>query len=143
MKILLAILLLAAALHAQAAAPNAEEAALLQVDRGRAEAERKQDAATLRDLLDDQFFFTGASGNLHDKASFIADILKTTIVSYQITGDSAHVYGDTGVVTSSYTGHLSIHGKEVTTSYRIMAVYARRNGRWRAVAEQFIQLPPA
>jgi len=54
----------------------------------------------------------------------------------------AHVFGDTGIVTARTLGFRIDAGKETPNRVRYVRVFARRNGRWQAVAQMAQPLPP-
>jgi ketosteroid isomerase-like protein len=142
MKTILAMVLLATAVaHAQNAKPSNDEKALLGVNEAWAAAEQKQDAATLDRLLDDGFISVSSGGKIQNKADFLSDILQTKLTSYQITEETAHLYGPTGIVTCKYQAHWMEGAEEEQASLQILAVYTKRDGQWRAVGGQFSRLP--
>lgn len=55
----------------------------------------------------------------------------------------AHVFGDTAVVHARTSGVRVIDGKDEVNRVRYVRVWARRSGRWQAVAQMSTPLPPA
>jgi homoserine O-acetyltransferase len=53
----------------------------------------------------------------------------------------AHVFGDTGIVHARTYGRRILDGKEDLNRVRYVRVYARRAGRWQAVAQMAAPLP--
>jgi ketosteroid isomerase-like protein len=53
----------------------------------------------------------------------------------------AHVFGDTAVVHARTSGLRLVDGKEERNRVRYVRVYARRGGRWQAVAQMSTPLP--
>ena len=53
----------------------------------------------------------------------------------------AHVFGDTAVVHARTSGLRIIDGKEEVNRVRYVRVWARRSGRWQAVAQMSTPLP--
>jgi hypothetical protein len=52
------------------------------------------------------------------------------------------VFGDTAIVSARTLGFRLEGGKEIPNRVRYLRVFARRNGRWQAVAQMATPLPP-
>jgi hypothetical protein len=64
------------------------------------------------------------------------------VESYSIDDMTVRVFGDTGVVTGSWTGKMTIDGKDASGAFRYTDTFVKRLGRWRAVASQDTRMPP-
>jgi steroid delta-isomerase-like uncharacterized protein len=113
-----------------------EEKELLEIDHTWAEAEQKQEIATLDRILDSRFLYVGSSGKVYSRSDFVDEIRGMKILSYSVTDEIARSYGQTGVVTGEWRGRWSADGKEGEDRLHFTAVYTKREGKWYAVAEQ-------
>jgi uncharacterized protein YdeI (BOF family) len=94
------------------------------------EAFKNRDKESLNRILDDQFIFTDAEGQVSNKAQYIdAAIRVIKIESYSMDDMTVRVVGDTGVVAGRWTG-------------KITDTFVRRLGQWRVVASQDTEMPP-
>ena len=97
----------------------------------------RADAAALNRIMADDFYFTyPLEGD--DKAQFIADVtsgdLKIQHISREQT--SVRVFGSSAVLTARDSATWRYHGRELTGQYKIMSVFAVRDGRWQLCAMQ-------
>lgn len=107
------------------------------------EAYKNRDEAALNRILDDQFIFTDAEGQIFTKAQYIDLAIRAIkIHSYSMDDVTVKVFGDTGVVTGQWTGKITVEGKDVTEKVRFTDTFVRRLGRWRVVATQDTTLVP-
>src|SRR5712664_462759 len=95
------------------------------------------DSATLDRIMADDFIFTyPLEGD--DKAQFIADVtsgdLKIEHISREQT--SVRVFGSTAVLTARDSATWLYHGRELSGQYKIIQVFAERNGQWQLCAFQ-------
>ena len=105
------------------------------------EAEVHRDAAVLDGVLDDRFILNSGSGELRDKATVIADVLRWTMVEQTITDRSVLIDGDTAIVFGTANFRFAVEGKDNEVSAgRYTNVYLKRDGRWRALALQMTAL---
>jgi ketosteroid isomerase-like protein len=106
-------------------------------------AENSHDAAALDRILDDQFISTFAANPPREKAAFIKGITKGEIdptQSQTITDEKLVVEGDTAVLTGVNAFHST--RKTPIPPMRFTITYAKRQGRWRALAEHIAVIPP-
>jgi ketosteroid isomerase-like protein len=145
----LASLLGALSAAAQPASSQADPSAearrqLLDLEKDWANAEERRDVAALGRILDDRFVVT-MGAKTYDKKAFIAlfsgdaDPTASQSLSYV----AVIVDGDTAVVVGTDTARRTKEGAIHTTVYRYTATYIRRHGRWRALAEQIVDLSQA
>jgi len=106
-------------------------------------AENKHDAAALRDILDDNFITTYAAGKPGNKESFIKGITRGDVDPTQtqdLTDTSVIVDGDTAIIVGTDTFHSAT--KPPVAPLRFTITYVKRQGRWRALAEHIVSIPP-
>ena len=97
----------------------------------------RADAATLDRIMADDFFFTyPLEGD--DKAQFIADVTSGDLKIEHIQREqlSVRVFGKTAVLTARDSATWLYHGRELTGQYKIISVFAERDGRWQLCAVQ-------
>ena len=106
------------------------------------EAFKNRDKETLNRMLDDQFIFTDAEGQVFNKSQYIDAATRVIkIESYRMEDMTVRVFGDTGVVAGRWIGQLTIDGKPATEDVRYTDTLVRRFGRWRVVASQDTKTP--
>jgi ketosteroid isomerase-like protein len=128
---------------AQAAAdPRAAE--LEALERALVAAIAAQDLAAYDRLVADDYVVIEAGGALRTKADVVASYRggQRGYRDLRIDEVKAHVFGDTAVVHARTFGRRMLNGKEEENRVRYVRVYARRGGRWRAVAQMAAPLPP-
>jgi ketosteroid isomerase-like protein len=150
MKRILAVAVLAAAAAALALGQMGEnegktkgkgkasvEQALMQMERDWTEAQLKKDAARLDKILADDWVGQGPPG-ITTKAQTLEELKSGDYKLDSITlGDmKVRVFGDTAVVTGSDDEKSSSKGKDTSGHYTWTDVFAKRRGRWQAVASQ-------
>jgi ketosteroid isomerase-like protein len=122
-------------IHAQAlqANPTTPEDQIRAFGKEWADAEVARDRKALERIIDDGFVVTFSSGKTIGKAAFIQ--LNATIMMppSNIVHDVIHVDGDTAIVVDRF-------GANLDTKCTWVAV--KRNGEWRAIAEQMTRIPP-
>lgn len=107
------------------------------------EAFKNRDREALNRILDDQFIFTDAEGQVFNKTQYIDAATRVIKVeSYSMDDMTVRVFGDTGVVAGRWTGRLTIDGKDASENVRYTDTFVRRLGRWRVVASQDTKMPP-
>ena len=112
-----------------------DEKQLLALERQWVDAEVKHDAAFLDRILDDRFIVINSQGRTRDKAAFVAALLKSAGASQTLSDETVRIFGDTAIILGTDTVQPT-DGK-APYSVRYMTVYAKRKGRWTAVAEEF------
>ena len=118
---------------------------LLDLEREWTAAEDRHDASVLRRILDDKFLAVGTKKTV-DKEAFIK--LETSgepdpTQSQSVTHESVIVDGDTAVVVGIDTGHGTNNGTAYTAVLKYSVTYIYRRGRWLALAEHIVEVPPA
>ena len=124
-----------------ARAANQTEQVLKDLEHQWNEAFKNQDKSTLAKILDDQFIYTDQEGRVLSKTQYIDGITQTKVESYSIADATVRVFGDTAVVAGRWSGTFTIDGNAASGEVRYTDTYARRLGRWRAVASQETRIP--
>jgi|HubBroStandDraft_1064217.scaffolds.fasta_scaffold13745_3 hypothetical protein len=105
-------------------------------DQGWGDAEYTHDRKKLEQILDEGYVATFENGKTYDKSAFIDIVMGYKFPSpFNLVYDSIHIYGDTAITVSRF-GFGDALGTKVT------AVYIRRDGQWRVIAEQMTALAP-
>jgi STE24 endopeptidase len=108
-------------------------------------AEVNRDARALERILDERFVSTFGAGKPVGKAQFIREVVGADadrIVSQELSDQAFVLVGDAAVVTELDTVHALKAGQAYTQLLRITATYGRREGRWVALAEHMVKVPP-
>ena len=95
------------------------------------------DGETLDRIMADDFLFTyPLEGD--DKAQFIADVTSGDLKIEHITREqvSVRIFGSTAVLTARDSATWLYHGRELSGQYKIIKVFAERNGLWQLCAVQ-------
>jgi ketosteroid isomerase-like protein len=126
------------------AAPTAEEQ-VRALEQKWVDAEIHRDAAALRRILDEKFIATFEAGAPLDRDAFIRAIVsgKSTDVTQALSDSIVRVDGDTAVVAGIDTVRGKAKEVPYVHAYRYTATYIRRGGRWVALAEHMVRVPPA
>jgi ketosteroid isomerase-like protein len=96
-------------------------------------------------LLADDFTRTNQSGIFRTKAEWLANhkLGQSPYDVYEVDDLKIRVYGDTAVVTARTTPRgRDPKGNPISGQYRYLRVWAKRDGRWRAVAFQGTRIAP-
>jgi ketosteroid isomerase-like protein len=95
------------------------------------------DTATLSRLMDESCIFSYALEG-DDKAQFLADIESGELRVDSLKRENVEVciYGSTGVLIALDTANWTYRSQHIESPYRIMHVYAKRDGQWQIVAIQ-------
>lgn len=129
---------------AQATPPTDARQQLLDLEKQWTEAEDKSDTETLRRILDDRFVATFGAAKTYDKEAFIKLFARDVdpSASQTVTYEAVIIDGDTAVVIGTDTARGTRDGAARTAVYKYTATYIRRDGRWRALAEHIVKVPP-
>jgi ketosteroid isomerase-like protein len=132
---LFAVIWISPGIQAQAsqANPTTPEDQIRAFSKEWADAEAARDRKTLEHILDDGFVVTFSSGKTLEKAAFIQLIATIMMPPFNIVHDFIYVDGDTAIVVDRF-------GANLDTKCTWVAV--KRNGEWRAIAEQMTRIPP-
>lgn len=127
------------------AAPAADERQqLIDLERDWVLAEDQRDAPALRRILDDRFVATFGATRTYDKEAFIQVFVGPVdgSASHTVTYQAVIIDGDTAVTVGTDTSRGTRDGAAYTASYRYTVTYIRRHGRWLALAEHIVRVPP-
>ena len=98
----------------------------------------KGDAAALERVLADDYYNVNPNGLIRTKAEVVADVksgaAQTDALEY--TNIKVRVYGDAAVLTCDATATSQLRGQDTGGQVRRIRIFARRQGRWQAVALQ-------
>jgi hypothetical protein len=119
---------------ARSQAGSADEKQLIAIGQQWTDAEVKHDEAVLNRVLDDDFLMVSGGEITVGKAAFIDGIRKSTFTSLNVMYDRIQINGDTAVVVGTFT--LRLASGVDTAPYRYTVTYVKRQGAWRAIAEQ-------
>jgi len=127
-----------------AAAPIDARQQLLDLDEEWTVAEERRDAAALGRILDDRFVATLGASRTYDKGAFIklfsGDV--DASATHTLTHEAMIIDGDTAVLVGTETAHGTRDGAPRTAVYKYTVTYIYRGGRWRALAEHIVKVPP-
>jgi ketosteroid isomerase-like protein len=95
------------------------------------------DTVTLDRIMANDFIFTYPFEG-DDKAQTLEDVRSGDLRVEYLNRENVRVrvYGNTAVLTGRDTAKWQYKGREFTGQYRIIHVYAERQGRWQLVAVQ-------
>ena len=135
------ILLLAICLPAAAqstADVEAERTRILALENAWNRAEEHKDVKALDGLLASTLVYIDYDGTFMDKAQFMASIKAPSLHPEQIVNESmtAHVYGDSAVVTGIYREKGVAAGKPYLRRGRFTDTWVYQNSTWVCVASQ-------
>ena len=97
----------------------------------------RADATVLERILADDFYFTyPLEGD--DKASVISDLTSGELKIEHFARDhvSVRVFASTAVLTARDAVTWLYHGREIAGQYKVLIVFAERDGRWQICAIQ-------
>ena len=122
-------------------APQQESAAqtkILALENAWNQAEEHKDVKALESLLDATLVYVDYDGSIMDKAQFIASIKAPSLHPEQIVNESmtAHVYGDSAIVTGVYREKGARNGKPYSRHGRFTDAWVLQRGTWVCVASQ-------
>ena len=95
------------------------------------------DAETLDRIMADDFFFSyPLEGD--DKAQFISDITSGDLKIEHLIREqiSVRVFGSTAVLTARDAATWLYRGRELSGQYKVIKVFAERDGRWQLCVVQ-------
>jgi uncharacterized protein (TIGR02246 family) len=102
------------------------------------------DLATYDQIVADDYVVIGADGAVRTKQDVMAGYraAQESYPGLEIGEVRAHVFGDTGIVSArTFGSRVDSAGKETPNRVRYTRVFARRDGRWQAVAHMAAPLP--
>lgn len=129
----------------EATGSAAIEQELLKLDREWLDAYEKGDAAAIGRIEADDFTITYADGQMLTKAQDMEAVSKSNpagaALKLSTEETKVRVYENTAVITGILIQKMMRDGKEVTVRERYTDVWAKRQGRWQAVATALTTIP--
>jgi len=118
--------------------PDANQTKILALENVWNQAEEHKDVKALQSLLDPGLVYIDYDGSLMDKTQFIASVQAPSLHPEQIVNESmsAHVYGDSAVVTGVYREKGTSGGKPYLRRGRFTDTWVYHDGAWVCVASQ-------
>jgi homoserine O-acetyltransferase len=132
-----------ATLGGSGAAAPPESSEVAEIERRLVAAIAERDLATYDALVADDYVVIEAGGAVRTKAEVMASYRRGErgYRDLRIDEVGSREFGDTAVVHARTFGRRILDGKEEINRVRYVRVYARRAGRWRAVAQMSAPLP--
>jgi len=122
------------------------EAELIKLERDWANAPKNRDAETVRRVLADDVVITYPDGSTGTKADEVRTIESGAVTADSwdlqdpkvtvLNADSAFITGRGIINNGKYKDPNTKKTIDISGEYRFLDVYARRNGKWQAVASQ-------
>ncbi len=105
----------------------------------------RTDLATYDRIVADDYVAIEASGKENLKRDIIAAYRAGTrgYTGLEIFDVRSRVFGDTAIVGARTKGFRRESGRDIPNNVHYIRVYARRDGRWRAVAQKSSPVPDA
>jgi len=126
----------------QSPEPTADEHEVLELERAWIKAEIERDEPALRRILDDRFVCTFGAGPTLDKEGFTQAIIgdgANIMLSHDLTERTVVFDRDTAIVVDTDTVRGTNKGAPYTSVVRVTAVYLKRRGRWKVLAEHLVR----
>ncbi len=138
MNIILSLFLLLGVVPQAAPQPDADQTRILALENAWNQAEEHKDIKALESLLDASLVYVDYDGSMMDKAQFMASVKAPSLHPEQIVNGSmtAHVYGDSAMVTGVYREKGVNNGKPYLRRGRFTDMWVYQNGAWVCVASQ-------
>jgi ketosteroid isomerase-like protein len=118
--------------------PDAEQSKILALENAWNLAEERKDVKALETLLHPELVYIDYDGSMMTKGQFIASVKAPELHPEQIVNESmsAHVYGDSAVVSGIYREKGVKNGKRYLRRGRFTDTWVYQNGLWVCVASQ-------
>jgi ketosteroid isomerase-like protein len=97
----------------------------------------RRDAAMLERIMADDFVFLYPMEG-DDKRQFIDDLVQGDLNVQQISRSNVYVriWEHTAILSALDSAQWFYHGRDFSGKYKVVQIYANRNGEWRLVAVQ-------
>ncbi|HEX4160758.1 MAG TPA: nuclear transport factor 2 family protein [Rhizomicrobium sp.] len=144
MKILICATMLLMAGPAAAADMSATQQKLVDMEAAWSKAMVAKDTAAVSSIVGDDWTGQNPGGKMEDKTNLIADIKSGTAVATEMTNHDVHVrvMGNMAVVQGADNEKSSYKDKDTSGAYTWMDVFAKRDGKWVAIASQVTKTAP-
>lgn len=102
----------------------------------------RNDGETLDRIMADDFLFAYPMEG-DDKAQFIGDVASGDIRVEFLSREnvSVRIWGDTAALTGKDSAKWFYRGRDFSGHYKVINVYARRDGEWKLVSIQACPMP--
>jgi hypothetical protein len=113
-----------------------EEREILALQHAWMKAVMAHDAATLKDILADEFTLTSvhSSGELVNKPQYIGSFGKVKNSLFSFRDVIIRIYGEMAVVNSRFNQQYVGDHKEAAGDFLLTDVWVKRDGRWQAIS---------
>ncbi len=131
------------------AAKSADETAkmIMGFDKEWTNAYVKKDIKRLESLMADEFVTTDPSGTtyLNGKEQNIGPVKSGELVyeSFDLEKVDVRVHGDTAIAVGRFTMKGKSKGEPFSGKFAYTEAWAKKNGKWQAVAEHITEIKPA
>jgi ketosteroid isomerase-like protein len=117
---------------------SANQSKIIALENAWNQAEMHKDVKALETLLDSTLVYVDYDGTMMSKAQFIASVKAVSLHPQQIVNESmtAHVYGDSAVVTGIYREKGVKNGKPYLRRGRFTDTWVYHDQTWVCVASQ-------
>lgn len=120
---------------------------ITELDKKWVEAAAKHDTAYLDQLMTDDFFecSAGSGGEISNKQQLFKKVKSPVRKIKTLTVDQirVHVYGDTAILTDRTNFIGTIGGHDMNAHFRVLRVFVKQDGRWRAAAAELCRMAPS
>lgn len=120
---------------------------LTKLDQQWVKAASEHDIAYLDHLFTDDFFeaSAGSGGEISNKQQLFKKVNAPERKVDSITVDDIHVhlYGDFALLTDRTIFKGTIGGHDVSGNYRVLRVFVKQQGRWRAAGAELCRMMPS
>jgi len=109
------------------------------------QAQIKNDGAALRRLLADDYELVNGSGEISDKAAFIADSTQAgwALQPFVVTNAINRVWADGAVLSGEVELKGTSDGKAFDVRMRFADIWRKRDGKWQVVFTEVTRFPIA
>lgn len=128
------LMLLTAASAAQAKPAGDVAAAVQALEDKWTEAARKNDVTALASLLADNAVLTSTTGEVRNKAAYLAESKARKYDSASSTETKVTVFGDTAIATGLWKAKGTDKGKPFDETERYTDTWVKIGGQWKCVA---------
>ncbi len=99
---------------------------------------KKNDADSFETLLTDDFLYTSPVGEVVDRKTYLYNLKEKVVLmtSVEVSDELIRVYGDTALVTATWTVDEAYRGFPTKGPCRITKVWVKQKGQWKAAAFQ-------
>jgi len=124
--------------------PGSIEDQIKKLEQDWAQATIKNGAAAVDQYEADDIVTTDPSGRVTDKAQDKKDLSSGDLKfqSMELSDIRVRLYGNTAVATGTNSLTGSYKGQDISGKYRFTDTWAKRNGKWQAVASQGTKIQP-